>query len=57
MYPLLKHLHNSIMKRYLRYLFSKYLVSCNKNVLRLNLFDQISDIPGLDLIYFDENSL
>ena len=28
--PLIKYLHNSILKRYLRYLFSKYLVSCNK---------------------------
>ena len=25
--------------------------------LRLNLFDQISDIPGIDLTYFDESSL
>ena len=29
MYPLIKYLHNSILKRYLRYLFLKYLVSCN----------------------------
>ena len=28
-YPLIKYLYNSILKRYLRYLFSKYLVSCN----------------------------
>ena len=30
MYPLVKYLHNSILKRYLRYLFLEYLVSCNK---------------------------
>ena len=30
MYPLINYLHNSILKRYLRYLFLKYLVSCNK---------------------------
>ena len=30
MYPLIKYLYNSILKRYLRYLFLKYLVSCNK---------------------------
>ena len=29
-YPLIKHLRNSILKRYLRYLFLKYLVSCSK---------------------------
>ena len=30
MYPLIKYLHNSILKRYLRYLFLNYLVSCTK---------------------------
>ena len=30
MYPLIKYVHNSILKHYLRYLFSKYLVSCNE---------------------------
>ena len=30
MYPLITYLYNSILKRYLRYLFLKYLVSCNK---------------------------
>ena len=30
MYPLIKYLYNSTLKRYLRYSFSKYLVSCNK---------------------------
>ena len=30
MYPLIKYLYNSILKRYLRYLFLKYLVPCNK---------------------------
>ena len=30
MYPLIKYLYNSILKCYLRYLFLKYLVSCNK---------------------------
>ena len=29
MYPLIKYLYNSILKRYIRYLFLKYLVSCN----------------------------
>ena len=29
-YPLIKYLYNSILKRYFRYLFLKYLVSCNK---------------------------
>ena len=28
--PLIKYLFNSIVNRYLRYLFLKYLVSCNK---------------------------
>ena len=27
------------------------------HALRLNLFDQISDIPGIDLTYFDESLL
>ena len=30
MYHLIKYLYSSILKRYLRYLFLKYLVSCNK---------------------------
>ena len=30
MYPSIKYLYNSILKRYLRYVFLKYLASCNK---------------------------
>ena len=30
MYPLIKYLYNSILKRYLRYLFFKYKIPCNK---------------------------
>ena len=30
MYPLIKYLYSSILKHYLRYLFSKFLVSCYK---------------------------
>ena len=33
MYPLIKYLYSSILKRYLRYLFLKYLVSCNRILL------------------------
>ena len=29
MHPLIKYLHTSVLKRYLRYLFLKYLVRCN----------------------------
>ena len=30
MYPLIKYLYNSSLKRYLRYLFFKYKIPCNK---------------------------
>ena len=35
-----------------------FFLHCRKyHALHLNLFDQISDIPGIDLTYFDESSL
>ena len=37
MYPLIKHLYNSISKRYLRYLLQKYLVSRNKILFKSTL--------------------
>ena len=36
MYPLIEYLYNSILKRYLRYLFLKYPVSCNKILFLVN---------------------